>query len=156
MDLSKKRPVWQRERKLYPADPFLLHALRAWGTPSLDPAADSKEWARDPLRRGRLVEAAVMANLAFGAPAGLMGGAQTSVRLTYLRTRGGREVDAVVSEGGRRTPVEVKTGDGAKVDRKAMSLVGPGVIVTADTTDLGTRPRQVAAPLFLYLLPGPS
>lgn len=154
MDLSKKRPVWQRERKLYASDPFLLHALRAWGTPSIDPDAESREWTRDPSRRGHLVETAVMANLAFGAAAGILGGAETWERLTYLRTGGGREVDAIVSSRGKRTPVEVKTGDPAKVDRKAMSLVGPGVIVTADSTDLRARPREIAAPLFLYLLPG--
>lgn len=152
IDLSTKRPVWQRERKVYPTDPFILHCLRAWGLGLQDPFEAAREYAANSASRGRLLECAVAAGLARGAPPGLLSGLEVSRRLTYLKTRGGREVDFVVRGATYRTPIEVKSRGRGSLDRKAMSLVGRGVIVTDGETDMGASPRMIAAPIFMALL----
>jgi uncharacterized protein len=152
IDLGTKQPVWQRERKVYPSDPFVLHSLRAWGLGLEEPFTAAREYAGNPASRGRLLECAVASALARGAPPGLLTGVEVSRRLTYLRTRGGREVDFVVRGPSARTPVEVKSSGNGHLDRKAMSLVGRGVIVTDGETDVGASPRMIAAPLFMTLL----
>ncbi len=154
-DLARKQPVWQRERKLYPTDPFILHSLRAWGLGLDEPFESAMTFTGNAASRGRLLECTVGSALARGAPAGLLSGLDVARRLTYLRTRGGREVDFVVRGREGRTPIEVKSSAQGKVDRKAMSLVGRGVIVTEDETDVSVSPRLIAAPLFLALL-GPG
>lgn len=151
-DLGTKQPVWQRERKLYPADPFVLHSLRAWGLGIPSPFEAAREFANDPASRGKLLESVVAGALARAAPPGLFSGLDIARRLTYLNTRGGREVDFVARAEGEQTPIEVKSHASAKVDRKAMSLVGPGIIVTLDETDLSARPRVIEAPFFVCLL----
>lgn len=152
LDLGKKQPVWQRERKVYPSDPFVLHSLRAWGLGLDEPFEAARAFAGNAASRGLLLECTVASALARGAPPGLLSGMEVARRLTYLRTRGGREVDFVVKGREGRTPVEVKSSGASKVDRKAMSLVGRGVIVTEDETDVAASPRLIAAPLFMALL----
>ena len=154
-DLSSKRPVDRRERKLYPSDPFVVHSLRQWGRPTPDPYRESVEFANDPARLGLLLEAAVASALARDSLPGIFSGLAVHHRLAYLKTRGGREVDFVVRDDDLYTPVEVKSSAASKVDRKAMSLVGPGVIVTLQETDRSSRPRVIEAPYFLFLL-GPK
>jgi len=155
IDLSKKEPVWRRERKLYPADPFILHSLRAWGRSDADPFGASQDFARDPASFGLLLEVAVASALARDSPPALFAGLDTARRLAYLRTRGGREVDFVVRGTSGLTPIEVKSRAEAKVDRNGMRLVGPGIIVTRSDTRLAERPRLLSAPTFLFLL-GPG
>ena len=155
IDLSTKEPVWRRERKLYPADPFILHSLRAWGRGDPDPFAASQDFAQNPASFGLLLEVVVAAALARGAPPALFAGLDTARRLTYLRTRGGREVDFVVRGASGLTPIEVKSRAEAKADRNGMRLVGPGVIVTRSETHLREQPRLLSAPDFLFLL-GPG
>ncbi len=61
-DINKKMPLYQKNKKIYPLDPFFYHALNAWIS-GRDPFEESIRSLNDPGRKGILIESIVGSHL---------------------------------------------------------------------------------------------
>ena len=92
---DKLAPAPKKARKLMFADPFILHAVRAWLQPHADPfSTQIRPAAEDPVWSSQIVEACVAAHCRRAFPT------------FYIKAQG--EVDVAYVQGGRFWPVEVK------------------------------------------------
>jgi len=107
----------KKARKLVPVDPFVLHAVRHWLDPSVDPYGESiLPFLEDPERSGPLVETVVVEH------------ARRALPCFYLKQPLG-EVDLAVVVGRRVHPIEVKWRRQLRhADLKGLARLSRGVV----------------------------
>lgn len=132
-DLDKGRMNPRRERKVYPADPFMYHALQGWTQGRSDYLAQALEALADPEHRSRIIEMVVGNHLArfssMIAPSDVF---SSRDRTAFFRKKGTeQEVDFLVLDGDIVHPFEVKYRvQVKKSELGALFSIGHGALLT--------------------------
>lgn len=142
-DPGRRSPAFKSPKKLYPADPFIFHALHAWGLGAAEPWESSQRFLADPASAGRVVEGAVADHLrrAYGRNA------------FYHRSPAGQEIDFVGFDDRAPIAVEVKWRDRVeRRDWRALAERGGGLLLTrARLEELEREPPVLAIPVHVLL-----
>ena len=147
IDRRRGRPAPKKERKVYVADPFLFHAVRAWALGLGDAFEAAREFLSDPARRGLLLEAVVadhLARLAFAMKPRSVFDAYEHVM--FWRNRKGWEVDFVLRGDGRPKAFQVTATRPRGETFRALTSFGGGLVLTE-----GGEGESVPLPVFLLL-----
>jgi len=103
IDLSRKRAVLRKEKKIYFMDPFIFHAVRTYIWAYSNPFEASVEWLSSQENKSRLIEAIVASHLIRLVP--IEPWRRVHMLTYYLENR---EVDLVLRHDAGFTVVEVK------------------------------------------------
>ena len=160
LDTTRKRPSYQKEKKIHFHDPFFLHALRGW-TSGRDPFEECVGFLKNSDSVGRLVEGITadhLIRLAYRlSPQKQLFEYENA--LFFWRGKREREVDFVLRMNGTYLPIEVKYQPSIKrndlygvIDfEKATQQMG-GLILSKDILQTKDRIAVVPLPLFLMLI----
>lgn len=136
-DVSKKRPFYQKEKKIHFQDPFIFHVMRSWVT-GKEPYTYALEFLSDTTNVGKLVEGTVVSHL--------------DGKIFYWKRE--REVDIIFNN----IPVEVKYQNEIARDdlygiidyRKTLGKKIPGILLSKDL--IQTRDNIIILPTSIFLL----
>lgn len=158
-DISRKIPLYQKEKKIHFYDPFFYHALRGW-IGGYDPFSASIDFLKSPQNVGMLTESIVgnhLIRLAFALskPKQLF---DYENSLFYWRSDKGREVDFVIKlEDGSPLPMEVKYQSDINrsdlygiIDFKKSSKSKRGILLSKDKLEV--KGNITSLPVWLFLI----
>lgn len=158
-DVSRKIPLYQKEKKIHFHDPFFYHALRGW-IGGYDPFSASMDFLKNPQNVGMLTESIVgghLIRLAFNLSK------QKQLfdyenALFYWKSNKGREVDFVIKlDDDSAVPIEVKYQSGITksdrfglIDFKKSAGSKKGILLSKDTLEV--KGKIVTLPVWLFLM----
>jgi len=131
LDPRRRRPAPKKHRKVYVADPFMFHAIRAWSLGLGDPYEAAQDHVMNPATRGPLLEGIVadhLARIAAGARPRSVFDAYEHV--LFWRSRRGWEVDFVLRTDGRPRALQVTTSRPRPEARRALRAFGGGIVLS--------------------------
>ena len=158
-DPSRNRPAYQKEKKIHFADPFFLHAMRAWTT-GKQPFESTLEFLEDTEKVGALVEGIAadhMVRLSFFlCEQKQLFNYEDSVM--YWRGKRDREVDFILKDGlSKPAAVEVKyqpkitsRDTFGVIDFNKTTVSQNAIILSKETLEI--RKNITIIPIWLFLL----
>lgn len=160
-DSQKKKPLYEKDKKIHFHDPFFLHALNAWVN-AKSSFELSQELVNDQKNQGALIEGVIgdhMIRLAF---------AMTSKKQTfdysnflfYWRYGSQQEVDYIFNDGtGMELPIEVKFQNSISsrdldglINFKKYTHTKDALLISKDRLDITSECVEVPASIFLLLI----
>ena len=159
-DITRRKPLYQKNKKIHFYDPFFYHALKAW-VYGKDPFEESMNSLKDTQVTGMLTEGIVgshLIRLAFSI-AKQKKLFDYEQALFYWKSKRGREVDFIIDISGLILPVEVKYQSKiTKSDRYSIidfhksSGTDKGIILSKDMMELEGNNNIITLPVWLFLM----
>ncbi|MEM3159349.1 MAG: ATP-binding protein [Nitrososphaera sp.] len=160
-DSQKKKPLFEKEKKIFFHDPFFLHALNSWIN-NQKAFELSQAFIKEPTNQGSLVEGIIgdhLIRLAFGMSEKKQTFDYSNV-LYYWKYEKQKEVDFILNDGvGLEIPIEVRFQNSITnrdldglINFKKFTGVKNALLITKDQLDLTNECVKIPAATFLLLI----